>query len=54
MHLMQPAVVACENAKDPFACVKRHSGATLVGMATGDVGQLAFQLQSYLQQKTVN
>ena len=48
LAIIKPAVAACANSNNPYNCVQQKAGANVVGMVTGDVGQLTFQLQAYL------
>ena len=48
LQTVKPAVQVCTNSNNPYNCIQRKAGPAVVGMLTGDVGQLEFQLQAYL------
>lgn len=48
LNVIKPAVQACASSNNPYNCLQKKANPVAVGMVTGDLNQLLFQLQAYL------
>lgn len=48
INIIKPAIQECTNSNNPYNCLQRKASPVVVGMVTGDLNQLMFQLHAYL------
>ena len=48
LQTIKPVVAACATSNNPYVCVREKTNPAVLGMITGDINQVLFQLQAYL------